>query len=154
MNQTSVSLAIKVERRTLAVALFSGRHLEYTQRREISSNGDKAEASAVGFVGWAISNFAVESAAVEGLPSDRPTRQASLTQAVIGVLRERGIPVWEVGKQQLFESFGVPPLRTRGELREVIRSIWPILPGQSTEAATLDATALGLYVQTVRLFSN
>src|SRR5207249_2381159 len=45
-------LAVRVERRSIAAAIFCGDRLEYTQMRHLSSTKDKALAGAVGFINW------------------------------------------------------------------------------------------------------
>ncbi len=148
-------LAIKVERRSIAVAVFIGNRLDDSQVRHLSSNADRAESSAVGFITWAVENFGIESAALERMTNGREIRRTALHRAVLAALRDNSMPVWEVGKQQLFEVFGHPPLRSRTELRQIMEAIvWPVLEGGRSSNQKLDAAALGLYVQTERLFLN
>ena len=147
-------LAVKVERRAIASAIFIGDRLDYTQVRQLSSVPDKAEGSAIGFVNWMVMSFRVESAALERLLPASGIRRAQLSRLVIGALRAQSIPVWEIPKRALLEAYGVPPLRTRKELREVVASIWPILDGRQRNNWILDATAIGLLVQTERLLSH
>src|SRR5580693_7674836 len=45
-------ISIRIERRTVAVAIFHGSHLEYSDSRQLSSVRDKALSSAVGFIDW------------------------------------------------------------------------------------------------------
>src|SRR5579884_1221352 len=60
-------ISIRVERRTIAVAIFEGEHLEFADARQLSSDREKASASAAGFIGWLLNRFTVESATVEGI---------------------------------------------------------------------------------------
>lgn len=143
--------AIKIERRSVAAAVFNGEHLDYTQVRQLSSSHEKAEASATGFVNWICGNFAIESAALESMPAASAIQRSVLTRSIITELRTSAITVWEVPKPQLLHAYGYPPPKARKELREAVHSIWPIL---NDDTGVLDAAALGLYVQTERLFSN
>ena len=144
--------AIKVERRSVAVAILTNGNLEYTQVRQLSSAADKADASAVGFINWTVATFGIASAALERIQNGSEIRRAQLTELLLTTFRDAGIPLWEVSKQELFEAYGMPPLRTRKELRRVVVTIWPILKVQNGDGGILDAVALGLYVQTERLF--
>lgn len=112
-------LAIKVERRCIAIALFVGNKLDFHDVHNLSSHADKAQASAIGFLNWVISSFDIESAALEHINNGTEIRRVVLNHAVLSLLRASGIPVWEVSKQSLLAAFGHPPLGTRIELREV-----------------------------------
>jgi len=144
-------ISIRVERRTVAAAIFHGDHLEYADSRQFSSDHERALASAVGFVNWMLERFAVESAALESIPKGEFQRRV-LHNAVCRILRDRMLAIWEVPRTVLFESCGHPPLKSRTELREVATSIWPILIGTHAKVFIQDAAVLGLHVQTERLF--
>ena len=145
-------LAVRVERRSIAAAVFCGDHLEYTQMRHLSSTKEKASSSAVGFIDWLLESFAIESVALEALASAEEIQRRVLTDIITETLRERMLPIWEIPKTQLFEACGYPALKSRKQVREVIAAIWPVLAGTNGQTFIRDAAALGLYVQTERLF--
>jgi hypothetical protein len=145
-------IAIRVERRSIAAAVFFGQQLEYCDLRQLPSDKDKVVGSAVRFFNWIASQFQLDSAAIETIPNGNEIQRQMLTTAVIQVLRERLLPIWEVAKQDLFRAYGHPPLKSRKELRETITDIWPVLSGTNGKTFIQDATALGLYVQIERLF--
>ena len=145
-------IAVHIERRSVAAAVLDGERLIYTQRLELSSNRERVVGSAVGFLTRLIQQLAPESAALEYIPPDRVIQRAALSQALLTALREAALPVWEVNKHSLLEAYGAPRLRSRRELREVICAIWPSLTGSNGNRFIQDAAALGLYVQTERLF--
>ena len=153
MNHSRLA-SFKVERRSLAAAVFVGEQLDYTHARQLSSDHSKAESSALGFVQWIVTTFETQSATLEHLPGDIQARRAFLTAAIIRSMRKDGISVWEVPKQELLRAFGSPSLKTRKELREIVRDIWPVLPAQKGNGSTSDAVALGLYVQIQRQFDH
>ena len=145
-------LAVRVERRSIAAAVFCGDHLEYTQMRHLSSTKEKALSSAVGFVDWLLESFAIESVALEALASVEEIQRRILTDVITETLRDRMLPIWQISKAQLFEACGHPALKSRKEVRQVIVAIWPVLAGTNGQTFIRDAAALGLYVQTERLF--
>jgi hypothetical protein len=145
-------LAIKVERRSVAAVIFAGQHLDYTQVRNLSSAASQAVGSTFGFLSWLLTNFDIESAAIEKLSGDIEIRRSELSRSIVAILRGNGVPIWEVDKTQLFEAYGYPKLKSRVELRHVVRSIWPILSTGKGQNQILDAAALGLWVQSERLF--
>jgi hypothetical protein len=145
-------IAIRIERRTVAAAFFRGEHLEYTDARQLSSAHDKALASAVGFINWLLGRFPAESAALELIPNGYDFQRRVLHNAICQTLRDRMLPLWEIPKAVLFEGSGYPPPKSRAQLREVAKAIWPILEGTHAKVFIQDAAVLGLHVQIERLF--
>ena len=81
--------------------MFVGSRLDFHDIRNLSSQPDKAESSAIGFLNWVISSFEIESAALERMTNGNEIRRAVLNQAILSMLRTSAIPVWEVGKWTL-----------------------------------------------------
>jgi hypothetical protein len=145
-------LALRLERRAIAAALFSGDRLEYTQVRQLSSARNKALSSTIGFVNWLCEQYSPDSAAIEVVAANQPVQRRALAEAVMGTLRGHALPLWEIDKSQVFAGFGQPALRNRRELRQVITEIWPVLSNTGAKRLIADAVALGLYVQVERCF--
>lgn len=145
-------ISLRIERRTIALAVFDGMHLEHTDARQLSSARDKAVASAVAFVQWTLDHFPVESAACELIDGDNQILRRDLHEAVCATARERMLSVWEIPRIALYEAYGRPALESRNELRQVATHIWPVLAGTHARFFIQDAAVLGLYVQTERLF--
>ncbi len=145
-------VSIRVERRAVAVAIFNGDHLEYTDSRQLSSIQDRALASAVGFIQWILERFPVDSVALEAIVNGHEIQRRVLDAAIQGILRERMLPIWEVPRPELLGGYGYPPLKSRRELRDIATSIWPVLTGTHAKVFIQDAAILGLHVQTERLF--
>jgi hypothetical protein len=147
-------MAIRVERRSIGVALFIGEKLDYTASRELSSVREKALESALVFVEKLIHQFELESAAIETVINGGDIQRRVLSDAITTLFREQMLPVWEIDKHRLFEAYASPALSTRKDLRKAICAIWPGLAGTHFRIFIQDAVALGLYVQVERLFIN
>ncbi len=146
--------AFRVERRSVAAAIFHGTHLEHTDMKQLPSEGEKAEAGTVGFVNGILSDFDVSGVVVERLEKVKDARRKRLHQAIEQSLRDSAVPVYKVGDDEMLSAFAYPSLSNRKELRQVVATIWPILLTKKGPATKLDAAALGLYFQTERLFQN
>jgi hypothetical protein len=146
-------IAIRIERRAVAVAVSYGTTLEHAQVRQLSSSSDKAIASAAIFIERILERFPAESVAVEVIPDAWEFQRLQIFRAITGVLTSRGATISHVTKQEVFEAFGYPRLKSRKELRAVIGAIWPILGDYGGSLYIQDAVALGLYVQTECLFN-
>jgi hypothetical protein len=147
-------LAIRVERRTVAVAVFQGEQLEYTDVRHLSSARDKAVASTIGFITWMLEQFPIESVAIESLDSSGEILRSVLLEALIALLHQWALPKWTIPKTEIFAAFGFPSLKSRKAVREIACSIWPVLSGTNGKTFIQDAAVLGLHVQIERLFLN
>lgn len=145
-------LAIRITRRTAAIVVFVDEQIDFVQIHQLSSDPAKAQPSIIGFVRRFATLFDIDSVAVEVVDPPTPTRRVALTRTVVKVFRSDGIPVRECTKHELFDAYAHPPLRTRKELRGILKSFWPALDQGTQSLLLLDATALGLYVQMQRSF--
>jgi hypothetical protein len=144
-------LAVRVERRAVAVAVFSGVHLEGRRVLQLSSDAARAEASTAGFLRAVLSENDCPSAAIESISGD--VRRAVLHAAIMDHCRASGTSVWEVSGRIVREALCHPPLKSRAELRDLMLHMWPVQDLKQSQMCALDAFALGLYVQTERLFA-
>jgi hypothetical protein len=144
--------AFKIDRRRVSVSVFEDERLDYTGSRQLPSIYLKALDSAIRYVTWVRNTFAPHGVALEN-PPDSKTWKAMITQEIISELRVAGIPIFEIEKNTLIESFAHPPFRYRNEVRQVISSIWPVLATNGNNHGILDAAALGLYVQVEKTFA-
>jgi len=125
----------------------------HADARQLSSVPDKALGNAVSFVTRFLERFRSESAALEMIPNGREVQRMLLHRAVLGVLSRQAIGIIEVSKPDLLAAFGHPALRFRSDLRKIVSDIYPVLDQEPRGPWTYDAAALGLYVQTERLFN-
>ena len=145
-------ISIRVERRTVAAAIFEGDRLEYTDARQLSSDHERALASAIGFITWILQQFPVQSAALESIVNVHEIQRRVLYDAIHQLLRDNMLSIWEIPRATLLEACGHPALKSREELRQVATAIWPVLAGTHAKVFIQDAAVLGLYVQTDRSF--
>ena len=144
-------MAVRVERRGIAISLFSGVHLEGWRVRQLSSDPSRAEASAEAFIREVFSENDCPSAAIEYVSGE--IRRSVLHNVVRQQCQTNGISLWEVPGKSILNALAHPPLKTRGEVREMMLRIWPMTALKQSQVCALDAFALGLYVQTERLFA-
>jgi hypothetical protein len=147
-------VAMRIERRAIAAAVFNGPHLETVRIRHLSSRPEKAQASALSFIRAIAREFHVESVALELFPSRQEVHRAVLNRLIRQQVRDEGISLWEIGKKSMIASFAHPAPKTRSEVRKIIVKVWPHLNETREERPILDAIALGLFVQTERLFNH
>ena len=146
--------AIRIERRTIAVAILDGVRLKYPPMvRQLSSDPDKALGSAAMFISRLHDKCSFQTAALEALPEGCEAQRSQLTRMILTALGERGVGIWQVRKPDILAAFGHPPLRFRNQVREVVSAMWPDIDGGFGSPLIRDALALGLYCQVEHLFS-
>jgi hypothetical protein len=146
--------AIRIERRAIAVAIFSGDQLKYPPvARQLSSDPAKALGSAAMFIHHIRDKCSFNNSAIEMLPSGYEAQRSHLAQIVTEVLIERQVAIWQFAKREVLTAFGHPPLRFRNEVREVMSAMWPEVNGGFGSPLIRDALALGLYCQVEHLLS-
>ncbi len=147
--------AIRIDRRAIAAAILNADHLHFTDARQLSSSPDKALEGTIRFVTRQIMDkFRFGSVVLEIIPNGHEKHRTLFQQAAIRALSSRTIGILEVSKTDLFSAFAYPPLRFRGDLQKVMSAIYPALDGEPGAPWIHDAAALGLYVQTERLFNK
>jgi hypothetical protein len=146
--------AIRLDRRGIAVAILSGHHLEYPPLvRQLATDIQKAQNSAAAFISSVIERCPFETAGLETLPEGAEDQRHSLLKIVEGVLADHSIGIWQVEKRDLLTAYGYPPLHSRGQVQEIIQTIWPDMNGSFGGHLIKDALALALYCQTEYLFN-
>ena len=151
--RTDPLMSIRIERRTIAVAIFRNLHLEHAQARQLSSSSRKAIASAATFVERVIERFPCDSVVFETIRGSQESQRMQIKSVIDALLRSRGALTSSVEKSEVLEALSNPALRSRADVRNVVSAIWPILDEESGAPYIKDAVALGLYVQTECLFN-
>lgn len=144
-------LAVRIERRCVALTYFNGFRLDYARTRSIPVSG--GEGTITAFMQWALSQFEGATVVVER-PEGEETKKTQLVGVVVELVRAAGVPLWEITPEELFQSFALPPCKTRGQFRAVANHLWPTLRTRFCGRAGLDAAALALLVQTKRLLGQ
>jgi len=146
--------AIRIERRAIAVAIFSGDNLKYPPiARQLSSDSDKALGSAAMFINHIRTKCSFNNAAIEMLPLELEAHRSQLAEIVTEVLVQRQVSIWRFAKAEILAAFGYPPLHFRNQVRDVMSAMWPEVNGSFGAPLIRDALALGLYCQVEHLLS-
>jgi hypothetical protein len=147
----SHSISFEISSKEVSYAVFRGQQLIFWETHSYLSTPEENVKNAIGDVARCIDRFKATAAALESLQTDNEAFQ--LQGAVKEQLRDLAIPILEISEQELFDSFGLPALKTRQELRKVVLSIFPQLESSRFMNSSLDAAALGLHFETSRILS-
>jgi hypothetical protein len=146
--------AFSAERRMAAIALFRGTHLEDMRLRHFPADASKAAGSVRQLVTRFLEQHRPEFVALSRPPAKAGHRIRTFCSVVLEVANGLGIPALEVEATTLMAAYGHPPLTRKEHVRRAGRAIWPGLNGSKSRRAAVDASTVGLYVQTERLFSQ
>ena len=149
---TSKLLAIRIRRRSVAAAVFSGRHLEYMDMLHLCNEPEVVTDAVARFLARILENFKPSDVALGTSRVAQGERVKALTQLVESMLTAEGVPIWKVDDKTLLESYAVPKLKNKDQLRPIVLSFWPHLGHR--QASAFEAAALGLHVQVDRLLSH
>jgi hypothetical protein len=148
----STLAAVSIQRRAAAIAIFRKSHLEEVFTRQFPNDLRIAENRMIGFIRRVLDRSRVGLVTVETADT-KSDRIRGLWQVANEIFRAEGIPIQATASDILYNSFAVPPLRNRDQLRRIARSIWPQLDNRESGRVALDAAVLGLHTQTERLFT-
>lgn len=121
-----MTLGIRLGRRLMAVAALKDERFEYHDSRFVPSR-KRARASAVS--GYFRRVF--EQTAPTVVYYFAPTGPSTLTDGLVQLLEAEaaahGIASKRLTRSDVFDSFGVAPLKTRQDLRTQMQHLWPAL---------------------------
>src|SRR5947207_14751139 len=98
MNGQSKLAAFRIERRSIAAAVFIGTQLDYAHVKQLSSDHETAENTAAGFVNWILASFNVPSAVIETFENGQELLRAQLNRTLEENLRSNGTSLFKIGK--------------------------------------------------------
>lgn len=144
-------LGIRIERRVMGLVLFGRSGIGRVETRELSWQDDAALKTAEVFMGQALSWCGQSTIALEKQDTRIDGRRKRLFEVIQRVIRESGLPIWEVDKTTMAQTFAQPPPRSMQEVRAITSGIFPTLSGGAPRTNTLlDAASLALHVHVAR----
>jgi len=149
---TSKLLAIRIRRRSVAAAVFSGRHPEYMEMLHLCNEPEIVTDAVARFLARILENFKPGNVVLGTSRAVQGERVKSLTQLTEKMLTVEGIPIWRVDDKALLESYAVPKLKNKDQLRPIVQSFWPHLGNRQISA--FEAAALGFHVQVDRFLAH
>jgi hypothetical protein len=145
-------LAIKIRRRSVAAAVFSGRNLEHISALQLCNEPDAVADSVARFLATILENFRPDSAAIGISKTNHGSRVGALIETAETMIRSEGIPFWKIEDPKVLQSYAVPRLKNQKQLRAIVRCFWAHV--SERQLTGYEAAALGLYFQVERLLSH
>lgn len=144
-------LALKIHRRLVAAAIFSAQDLEHIELLHLCDEPESVTESVARFLARLVERFRPTTAVIGIGPDKQGNRVKTLVELAEKMLRSEIVSIWKIKDKELLESYGLPKLKSKRELKELVSLFWPHL--EERQLLAFEAAALGLHVQTERLFS-
>lgn len=147
-------LGVRIERRVIGLVLLGRGGISRVETRELSWDQDAALKTTEAFLRQALSWCGQSTIALEGSGRPNDGRRNRLFEVAQAVIRESGLPIWEVDKANMVPTFAEPPPKSMQAVRRIAARIFPTLSGDTLRTGTLlDAACLALYVHVARQFA-
>lgn len=150
---TDVQLSISLQRRWIALAVFSDLQLRRMEVRHLPSDGARASTTVHRLIDDVLEITNATRAALEVLP-EASARRADLARLAESLFVDRGIRVTRTNPRLLLNAFSIPSCRTRKALQGLVANWWPALLPRFRTTTVLDAAALGLFSQLQSYFDH
>jgi hypothetical protein len=146
---TRAILSLRISRRAIGAAVLSGDALTLTDGRHLSSRRERSAAAAVRYVTRVLEQSAASAVVCDVPTSAQTTVSQHVLRAVVDVLTARGLAPSLVTKSDVLAAYGLKPLPTRQQVREVVSEFWPTLESMTgrVKPYVADAAAAALYAE-------
>ena len=132
--------------------MFSGQKLEHVDTLQLCNEPDLVTDAVARFLARTFEHFKPANAAIGISKAKQGERVKSLLDLTEKLLAADGIPIQKVEDKVLLESYAIPKLKNRNQLRAIVSSFWPHLGHKQLSA--FEAAALGFHAQVERLLSH
>jgi hypothetical protein len=142
-------LSLRVNRRAIGAAVLSGDVLTLADGRHLTSARDRALPAAVRYVTRLLEQSSAAVVVVDAPALAEGTATQQLIGAIITQLSSRGLPSLMVTKADVMAAYGLSPIPTREQVRNVVSNFWPTLATITgrVKPYVADAAAAALYAE-------
>lgn len=142
-------LTLRLNRRAIGVAALDGESLSLADGRHLTSRRDKTVLAAHRFIYRLLLDTAPSLVVIDAPASGNGRVSAAILEDIRHTVTDLGIEILPIRKSELLDAYGLHPVRSRRDLREIVRSFWPGLANirGKVEPYAVDAVAAALYAE-------
>src|SRR5438128_11395994 len=122
MNHTT--LVLRLNRRAIGAVVLKDEDLTFFDGRHLTSKRERAVAAADRYI-RRLFDLTNPGDVLVDAPAAPASTTASLLETVFKAAEGAGVRAQIVGATDILHSFGVPAIRTRGQLRQIVCEFWP-----------------------------
>jgi hypothetical protein len=144
---TPTVLTLRINRRAVGAAVLDHEVLTFADGRHLTSKPEQTVRAAVRFLGYLLALTKPTLLVLDAPPEATGSTSARITDAVKELATRNSLPVLSVSKPEVLAAYGLHGIRSRGELRQLVRHYWPELAQirGKVEPFVTDAAAAALY---------
>lgn len=142
-------LSLRLNRRAIGAVVLTGEALTMTDGRHLTSARERAVSAAIRYVNRLLDQAGPAAVVVDAPAPKEGSTTRQLLEGITGVLASRGVVPLLITKADILAAYGLSPVRTRSQVREIVSGFWPELSriaGQVKPYAA-DAAAAALYAE-------
>ena len=140
-------LTIRINRRAVGAVILDNESLTFIDGRHLTSRSDRTVDAAIRFVEYVLAITKPVLLVLDAPRSKADSTTTRITNALADVITGTGLELLPVSKSEILAAYGIRGVRSRRELRELIRQYWPELTAmrRKVEPYVTDAAAAALY---------
>lgn len=141
-------LTIRVNRRAVGAAVLQDELLTFADGRHLASRSDRTVDGALRFLEYVLAITKPVLVALDAPDAAADSTTGRITTAIADLLTGSGVELLRVSKSEILAAYGIRGVRSRQELRTLVRQYWPALAARQrkVEPFVADAAGAALYV--------
>lgn len=142
-------LALRINRRAMGVVVLDRDELVLSDGRYLPSTRQRALNSLRRWLSYWLERFNDVDVVLDTSIPLAGTSMNAIVEELSALFSRRRIAPVELAKPEILSAYGLRPLRTRQEVRQVVSEFWPQLPQMShrVKPYVIDAAAAALLAQ-------
>ena len=142
-------LSVRLNRRAIGAVVLTDETLTMTDGRHLSSARERAVPTAVRYVNRLLEQSGAVVVVVDAPAPIEGSTTNHLLDSIINLLSSRGVMPLLMTKADILAAYGLSPVRTRSQVREMVSGFWPELGRISgrVKPYAADTAAAALYAE-------
>jgi hypothetical protein len=142
-------LALRVNRRAIGVALLTRDGLRWADGRHLASGATRAIPAAMRYVERLLIGSGINAVIIDSAARGLSDVTDGVLDGITQVCLSQGLAPITIGRAIVLAAYGLPSLRSRPELRDLVADYWPDLTTirGRVKPYAMDAAAAALYAE-------
>ena len=142
-------LSVRLNRRAIGAVVLTDDALTLMDGRHLTSQRERAVPTAVRYIDRLLDQSGAGAVVIDAPASVEGSTTTRLRDGIVGLLTSRGVMPLLMTKAEILAAYGLSPVRTRNQVREIVTGFWPELAriAGRVKPYAADAAAAALYAE-------